>query len=113
MQWAYSEMLKDKDLYLQLGNFYQEKRDYFGKLISASKFKVLPCHSTYFQMLKYDTISEEKDTKFAQQLISKHKLAAIPVSAFYHDAVDNKVLRFCFAKNNQTLEKAAEILCKI
>jgi len=113
IQLAYAEMLKDESLFLELGKMYQEKRDYFLKLISSSKFKALPCNGTYFQLLKYDAISNEKDTEFAKLLTTKHKLASIPVSVFYHDLVDNKVLRFCFAKNNETLEKAAAIICSL
>jgi methionine transaminase len=113
IQLAYAEILKDKELYLSLGKMYQDKRDFFSKLIASSKFKVQPCSSTYFQLLKYDAISDLKDTEFAKELTIKHKLASIPVSVFYHDNVDNKVLRFCFAKNNDTLEKAAEIICKL
>lgn len=113
IQWAYSEILKQPELFLQLSSFYQEKRDYFLKLISSSKFKALTCSSTYFQLLKYDGLSKDKDTDFAKLLTTKHKLAAIPVSVFYHDNIDNKVLRFCFAKNNETLEKAAQVLCSL
>jgi len=113
IQLAYSEILKSKELYLSIGQMYQEKRDLFLKLISASKLKPIACSSTYFQLLKYDGVSELKDTEFAKELTIKYKLASIPVSVFYHDHIDNKVLRFCFAKNNETLEKAAEIICKL
>ena len=113
MQLAYAEILKQKDLYLELSSFYQEKRDFFLKAISGSKLKPLACSATYFQLLKYDELSQLKDTEFAKELTSKHKLASIPISVFYHKPVDNKVLRFCFAKNNDTLEKAAEIICKL
>jgi methionine transaminase len=113
MQIAYSKILEHKDLYLQLNNFYQEKRDYFLKLVAGSKFKALACNGSYFALLKYDKISKEKDTEFAVKLIVEHKIASVPISVFYHNNTDNKLLRFCFAKNNSTLEKAAEILLKI
>jgi methionine aminotransferase len=113
VQLAYAEILKNKELYLELGNFYQQKRDYFLQLIATAKLKPLPCSATYFQLLKYDAISGAKDVDFAKQLTIQNKLAAIPISVFYHKPVDNKVLRFCFAKNNETLEKAAEIICKL
>ena len=91
---AYAEILKEKSMYLELNNFYQEKRDYFLKLIANSKLKPLGCSATYFQLLKYDAISDLKDTEFAKELTVKHKLAAIPISVFYHKPVDNHVLRF-------------------
>jgi methionine aminotransferase len=112
-QYAVAEFLKQKDLYLQLGDFYKEKRDYFNKLLSCSRFIIRPSSGTYFQLLSYNKISNEKDTVFAERLTKEIGVASIPVSAFYHEGVDNKVLRFCFAKNNETLEKAAEKLIKL
>ena len=113
MQLAIAEYLKDKDNYLEVKNFYKQKRDLFIKLIRGSNFSYEPASGTYFQLLKYDTISNEKDTDFAIRLTKEHKLAAIPLSVFYHEQEDNKLLRFCFAKKDETLEKAAEVLCKL
>ena len=113
MQLAIAEYLKDKDNYLEVKNFYKQKRDLFIKLIRGSKFSYEPASGTYFQLLKYDNISNEKDTDFAIRLTKEHKLAAIPLSVFYHEQEDNKLLRFCFAKKDETLEKAAEVLCKL
>jgi methionine aminotransferase len=113
MQWAINEYLKDTGHYQHLSSFYQEKRDYFQSLIKGSKFDILPCKGTYFQLLGYSKISDKKDIDFAQELTIKHKVAAIPLSVFYHKNHDDKVLRFCFAKENETLEKAAEILHKL
>ncbi|HEY9115796.1 MAG TPA: methionine aminotransferase [Bacteroidales bacterium] len=113
IQYAIGEFIQDKNNYESLGNFYQEKRDFFVNSIKNSRFKVLPCYGTYFQLLDYSDISEEKEMEFASRLCSEHGLAAIPVSSFYNRGNDNKVLRFCFAKQESTLKQAAEILCKI
>lgn len=113
IQYAIGEFIQDKKNYDSLGNFYQEKRDFFVNAIKGSRFKVLPCYGTYFQLLDYSQISEEKEMDFATRLCSEHGLAAIPISSFYNRGNDNRVLRFCFAKQESTLQKAAEILCKI
>jgi len=113
MQYALAEYLKNENNYLELSSFYQQKRDYFVKLIKDAKFEILPSQGTYFQLLSYKNISNEKDTDFAVRLTKEHKLAAIPVSVFYQKNVDEKILRFCFAKKEETLEKAAEILNKV
>jgi len=113
IQYAYAEFMKNKDIYLNLSAFYQQKRDTFLSLIENSRFKALPCHGTYFQMLDYSSISHRSDVEFSKQLTTEHGVASIPPSVFYHRQVDHKVLRFCFAKKDETLEKAAEKLCKI
>lgn len=113
LQYAYAEFLKRKELYTGLSSFYQEKRDFFLKLFEGSKFKFVPSSGTYFQLLDYSLISKEKDVEFAKYLTIQHKVASIPVSVFYHKKPENFSLRFCFAKNNEELEKAAEILLKI
>ncbi|RZB31561.1 MAG: methionine transaminase [Desulfobacteraceae bacterium Eth-SRB2] len=113
IQFAYAEFMRNKDVYLNLSTFYQKKRDRFLKLIEKSRFKPIPCHGTYFQMLDYSEISDESDIKFSKRLIMEHGVASIPPSVFYHQKDDHKVLRFCFAKKDETLDKAAEKLCKI
>jgi methionine transaminase len=113
MQYALAEFLKNKDNYLQVKEFYKKKRDLFIHLVKASRFSFEPSTGTYFQLLKYDRISDEKDTDFAARLTKEFKVASIPLSVFYHENTDSKVLRFCFAKKDETLEKAAEILCRI
>lgn len=113
IQYALAEFLKNKKNYLGLGNFYQKKRDYFNSMIKDSKFKFEPSSGTYFQLLRYNEISKEKDSNFAIRLTKEFGIASIPISMFYHDSIDNKMLRFCFAKKEETLEKAAEILNKI
>lgn len=113
IQYAYAEFMENKDIYLSLSKFYQKKRDLFLSLIKNSRFKALPCQGTYFQMLEYSEISDKSDIEFSKQLTMEHGVAAIPPSVFYHDQDDNKVLRFCFAKKDETLRRAAEKLCKI
>lgn len=113
VQYAIAEYMQDKTTYEDLGFFYQKKRDYFAELIKDSRFKILPSYGTYFQLLDYSNISDEPEMEFAIRLTSEYKLASIPVSVFYHKKDDNKVLRFCFAKKEKTLDKAANILCKI
>ena len=112
-QMAYAEFMKNKDLYLDLPAFYQQKRDLFLNLIETSRFRPLPCKGTYYQMLDYSQISDKPDIDFAKQLTVEHGVAAIPPSSLYHQKVDHQVLRFCFAKKNETLENAAEKLCRI
>ncbi|WP_372681082.1 methionine aminotransferase [Desulfosarcina sp.] len=113
IQWAYADILADTSLYLGLSDFYQRKRDRFLSLLEGSRFKPLACRGTYFQMMDYSAISDLDDAAFAHQMTTAHKVAAIPPSAFYHDRQDNRVLRFCFAKRDKTLQQAAEILCRI
>ena len=113
IQYAVADFITRKDEYLQLSAFYQEKRDYFRKLVKSSNFKLLPCQGSYFQLLNFSKITQEKDTDFAIRLTKDFKVASIPSSVFYHKKIDNNVLRFCFAKENETLEKAAELLMKV
>ncbi|MCH2224165.1 MAG: methionine aminotransferase [Crocinitomicaceae bacterium] len=96
-----------------LGSFYQEKRDSFRELMKNSKFELLPCEGTYFQTASYANISNATDIEFCKELTRKHKVATIPISVFNADQKDNKIIRFCFAKDDQTLQNAAEKLCKI
>ncbi len=113
IQYAMAEFLSDRENYIHLNLFYQKKRDYFVEAIKGSRFEIVPSYGTYFQLLDYSKISDEKEMDFATRLTKENKIASIPVSAFYNKATDNKVLRFCFAKKEETLDKAAEILCKI
>jgi methionine transaminase len=105
--------LKEKDLYLELGKFYQEKRDLFRKLLKGSRFILKPVFGSYFQLVDYSKISDEKDVDYAVRLTAEHGVAPIPMSVFYHKNIDNHYLRFCFAKENETLERAAEKLIKV
>ena len=113
IQYAIAEYLKDKENYIHLKDFYQQKRDFFVEQIKDSRFKVVPCFGTYFQLLDFSNITEEKETDFAIRMTKEYKLASIPLSPFYHNNKDNKMLRFCFAKTEDTMKKAAEILNKI
>lgn len=113
IQKAYADFLDREEAYLGLSSFYQEKRDYFLSLIQGSRFKLAPTAGTYFQLLNYENISDERDTDFAIRLTKEHKIASIPISVFYNRDADPKLLRFCFAKQNSTLEQAAEILHRI
>lgn len=112
-QYACAEALKHPHLYEELSAFYQQKRDFFRAAIQDSKFELLDCRGTYFQLASYKNISEEKDTEFVKWLTKEMLVAAIPVSVFYHQHLDQKVIRFCFAKENETLEKAATQLLKV
>ncbi len=113
VQYAFAEFLKDENNYRHLSEFFQAKRNYFVNLVSGSRFKVIPSYGTYFQLLDYGQITDEKDKMYAERLVRENGIASIPVSSFYHNQTDHNVLRFCFAKTDETLEKAAEILCKI
>ncbi len=113
VQYAYADFLDRKEKYLGLPAFYQQKRDLFLSLLQGSRFKCLPSRGTYFQMLDYSDITGEADVDFARRMTAEHGVAAIPPSVFYHEGGDNRVLRFCFAKREETLRKAAERLCAI
>jgi len=113
IQHALADFLADDANYLGISPMYQAKRDLFLDRLKTSRFKFTPTSGSYFQLLDYSDITDEGDMDFAVRLTEEHKVASIPVSAFYPDALDNRVLRFCFAKREETLEKAAEILCRI
>ena len=110
VQHALSEYLENPDHYLTLNHFYQEKRDFFINALKHSRFKILPSQGTYFQLLGYSNITDEADVDFAKRLIIEHKLASIPISVFNVENKDDRILRFCFAKTEETLAKATEIL---
>ncbi len=113
LQYVFTEYMQDKAPYLQLAAFYQKKRDFFLDGLKGSRFKPLPSRGTFFQNLSYEAISEEKDTELAVRLTKEHGVASIPVSVFYRQPPAHRVLRFCFAKSEETLAKGAEILCKL
>ncbi len=113
MQLAVADFIKREEQYTSLPDFFQQKRDLFLNHIKDSRFDMIPASGTYFQMLSYKKISEENDIDFAARLTKEFGLASIPVSVFYHDKTDHHLLRFCIAKKEETLLKAADILCKI
>jgi len=113
MQKALAEYLQEPNHYLGLSEFYQQKRDLFLNLIRGSRFSFVPSKGTYFQVLDYSKITDENDMDFAKRLTIENGLASIPLSVFYENNLQQKVLRFCFAKNDETLKKAADILNQI
>ncbi|MBS1505366.1 MAG: aminotransferase class I/II-fold pyridoxal phosphate-dependent enzyme [Bacteroidetes bacterium] len=110
VQLALAEYLADTENYLHLGKFYQQKRDFFLQEIKGTSLRALPCYGSYFQLLSYQGVSEKEDTAMAEWMTREMKLAPIPVSAFYKDKSDHRLLRFCFAKGEETLQKAGKIL---
>lgn len=113
LQHVFAEYMRNRDAYLELAAFYQKKRDFFLDGLRGSRFKPLPSRGTFFQNLSYEAISEEKDTDLAVRLTKEHGVASIPVSVFYRQPPAHRVLRFCFAKSEQTLARGAEILGKL
>lgn len=111
-QFTLSKYLEKVDV-KSLGAFYQTKRDLFRKLLTGSRFRLLPSEGSYFQVVDYSAISTEKDTDFCIRLVKEHGVAAIPLSVFNKDGKDQHLIRFCFAKDDETLIKACEKLCKI
>jgi len=110
VQFALAEYLLNEDAYLSLGSYMQKKRDYFRKLMEHTSFKLIPSHGSYFECYSYDAITNEPDKDFAIRLTKEKAVATIPMSSFYKDGTDNKVIRFCFSKKEQTLEEAVSRL---
>ena len=113
MQKGLASYIGEPNHYLSLPKFYEEKRDEFLNLIKDSKFQITPSKGTYFQLLDYSKITDESDIAFAEKLTKEFKLATIPTSVFNKNQEDFKQLRVCFAKTNETLQKAAIILNNI
>jgi len=113
VQFALSEFLKQKENYLQLGTFIQQKRDLLLNLMRQTKLKPLPSYGSYFQLYSYNNITDEKEKDFAIRLTKEYGVATIPTSAFYKNGTENKVLRFCFSKKDNTLEEAVNRLMKL
>jgi methionine transaminase len=113
MQYAIAEYLKDESSYNGLAAFFQQKRDHFRDGMSQTRFELLPCAGSYFQSVKYDSISDEKDTDIALRITKEFGVASIPTSSFYSRGTDHHVLRFCFAKKQETLDKAVDKLKRI
>lgn len=112
-QVAIAEYLANEEAYLSLPAFLQRKRDLFRELMKATPFTCIPSHGSYFECYSYSGFSNEPDRDLAIRLTKKAGVAAIPVSAFYKNGEDNKVLRFCFAKKEETLIKATEKLQRL
>ncbi|WP_305952369.1 methionine aminotransferase [Emticicia oligotrophica] len=112
-QYAFADFLKEPDNYLSVTQFYQEKRDKFINWIKDSRFELIPAEGSFFQMVSYKNITEESDYDLAVRWTKEIGVASIPISVFYADKIDNKILRFCFAKDDEMLERAAERLCRL
>jgi methionine transaminase len=110
LQVGIADYITNEEAYLSLPKFYQSKRDFFAGLMRSTPFKPMISHGSYFQCYSYAHLSEETDKDFALRLIKEYGIVTIPVSAFYKNGKDDKVLRFCFAKKEETLEKAVEKL---
>jgi methionine aminotransferase len=113
MQLGIANYLADENIYKNISKFFQQKRDLFAGLLKETKFKLLPCKGSYFQCVSFAHLTDEGDVEFAKRIITEFGVASIPVSAFYTNKTDDKILRFCFAKEQKTLEAAAEKLMKI
>jgi methionine aminotransferase len=111
-QAALASYLPETNLH-QLGLFYQEKRDFFREQISSSRFKLLPSDGSYFQVASFENISDESDVDFCKRITREYGVASIPLSVFNADLTDRQLIRFCFAKDQETLSSAAQRLCKI
>ena len=112
-QVALATFLQNKESYLSLAPFMQNKRDYFADMLKQTRFTPLPSYGSYFQCFKYDRISDESDKDFSMRITKEYGVACIPVSAFYKAGTDNKVIRFCFCKKEETLQEAANRLVKL
>ncbi len=113
-QHAVAAMLKEQPQQVSgLADFYQQKRDLFAAALQHSKLSLLPCQGTYFQLADYSAISSLPDTAFCDWLTINHKVAAIPLSVFYQAPPEQRIVRFCFAKTSDTLNAAAEVLCRL
>lgn len=112
-QCAIADFMEDPSHHLELPDFYQAKRDRFREGVTDSRFDLLGCPGTYFQLLGYERISDKPDTEMAEWLTKEVGVAAIPISVFYADKADRRVLRFCFAKDGNTLDKATALLSQI
>lgn len=113
VQFALAKYLQQKEAYLLLGAQVQEKRDYFQQLMQQTKFRPLQSYGSYFQLYSYEKITNEKEADFAIRLTKEYGVTAIPASVFYTNGSENKVLRFCFAKKESTLEAAVNRLVKL
>ena len=113
IQLALGEYMKDDEHYLHVDRFFQEKRDFLRKGLANTSFKLLDCEATYFQALNYSKISDKSDLEFATELTIEKKVASVPFSSFYKEKIDEKLIRICFAKKQETLEKAIENLSKM
>lgn len=113
VQWGIADYLEQREAYLELPNFYQQKRDFFATAMQGSPLQPLSSEGTYYQLFDYTRISDESDIDFAKRMTIDYGVAAIPVSVFYTSGRDDKKVRLCYAKTEETLVKAGELLSKM
>jgi len=113
LQHALADYLQEPKHYEDLSNFFQRKRDLFLSAIKGSGFKPLDCKGTYFVLARYNQINDMVDTEFAKWMTTEHGVAVIPTSVFYSNKLDQKIIRFCFAKSDDVLLEAAEKICRV
>ena len=113
MQYAVADYLEDAGEYLALNALFEKKRDFLLSVMEGSRFKPIKSEGSYFQLFDYSAISDEPDTVFARRMTTEFGVAAIPVSVFYSSKRDDKVIRLCFAKKEETMERAGALLRKI
>ncbi|WP_111669817.1 methionine aminotransferase [Algoriphagus litoralis] len=113
IQFALAEYLEAPDRYLSIPGFYQKKRDLFAMGLAKTALKIIPSQGSFFQMASYGHLSSMADQKLAIEMTKKLKVACIPISVFYSDKQDDKIIRFCFAKENDQLEEALSRLKKL
>ena len=113
VQLAYADAVAADPEARAVGDLYERKRDHFRELLAGSAFRPLPCHGTFFQLLDYSAVSQARDADFAEQLVRHHRVASIPLSPFLYTVEPDPVLRFCFAKHDDTLANAAARLCAL
>lgn len=113
VQYGLADFLENPEEYLGLNSFFQKKRDFFIDTMAGSRLRPIRCEGTYFYLFDYSQISQEADTQFARRMTTEYGVAAIPVSVFYSSRRDEKIIRLCFAKTEETLKQAGELLKKI
>ena len=113
MQYAFAAMLADESTYLGLSEFYQRKRDLLSEALAASRFELLPSAGSFFMLARFRGFSRESDSEFALRLIRDHRVATIPLSAFYSDGTDLGIIRISFSKDDATLLEGARRLCAV
>ena len=113
MQYAFAKMLEDEQTYLGLPAFYQRKRDLLANELATSRFELLPSAGSFFLLARFRGFSDESDSDFVLRLIREHKVATIPLSAFYSDGTDHGIIRLSFARDEATITEGARRLCRV
>ncbi len=113
LQYALADYLRELVNYETISKQFEEKRNFVNDILKDSRFEIIPSKGTFYQLLGYSQISEEKDTEFARKIMNEYGVALFPLSVFYHDSIDHKILGFSFARDEKVLSKAAKQLLKI